>query len=73
MSNAADAATVATSAAHPAAPFSESPENFPVVSVATAPAPTKSKTTATPIATIYLQTNAISNRELLGLEHVATH
>jgi hypothetical protein len=37
------------------------------------PAPTKTKTTATPIATISLQTNAISNRELLGLEHVATH
>jgi hypothetical protein len=29
--------------------------------------------TSTPIATISLQTNAISNRELLGLEHAATH
>ena len=37
------------------------------------PEPTKTKTTATPIATISLQTNAISNRELLGLDHVATH
>jgi hypothetical protein len=37
------------------------------------PEPTKSKTTATPIATITLQTNSISNRELLGLDHVATH
>ena len=73
MSNAADAAPAATSAANSAAPFSESPENFPAVSVAAPPAPTKTKTTATPIATIYLQTNAISNRELLGLDHVATH
>ena len=72
-SNAADAFPAATSAATSAAPLSESPENFPAVSVAAAPAPTKSKTTATPIATIYLQTNAISNRELLGLDHVATH
>jgi hypothetical protein len=37
------------------------------------PEPTKSKATATPIATISLQTNAISNRELLGLDHGATH
>jgi hypothetical protein len=37
------------------------------------PEPTKTKTTATPIATISLQTNAISNRELLGLEHAATY
>jgi hypothetical protein len=37
------------------------------------PQPTKTKTTATPIATISLQTNAISNRELLGLDHAATH
>jgi hypothetical protein len=64
---------VASTAAPSAAPLSESPEKFPAVSVAAAPAPTKSKTTATPIATIYLQTNAISNRELLGLEHAATH
>ena len=64
---------VATAIAGSAMPSGESPENFPAVSVATAPAPTKSKTTATPIATIYLQTNAISNRELLGLDHVATH
>jgi hypothetical protein len=41
--------------------------------VSVAPAPAKTKTTATPIATIYLQTNAISNRELLGLGHAATH
>jgi hypothetical protein len=63
---------VATAIAGSAMPSGESPENFPAVSVATAPAPTKSKITATPIATIYLQTNAISNRELLGLDHVAT-
>jgi hypothetical protein len=37
------------------------------------PEPTKTKSTATPIATISLQTNSISNRELLGLDHVATH
>jgi hypothetical protein len=37
------------------------------------PEPTKTKTTATAIATISLQTNGISNRELLGLDHVATH
>jgi hypothetical protein len=37
------------------------------------PEPMKTKTTATPIATISLQTNAISNRELLGLDHVATY
>ena len=36
------------------------------------PEPAKTKTTATPIATISLQTNSISNRELLGLEHAAT-
>jgi hypothetical protein len=64
---------VATTIAGSAMPLSESSENFPAVSVAAAPAPTKSKTTATPIATIYLQTNAISNRELLGLDHAATH
>jgi hypothetical protein len=29
--------------------------------------------TSTPIATINIQTNAISNRELLGLEHAPTH
>ena len=46
---------------------------FGLPTEADVPAPTKTKTTATPIATISLQTNAISNRELLGLEHVATH
>ncbi len=64
---------VATTIAGSAMPLSESPEQFPAVSVAPAPAAAKNKTTATPIATIYLQTNAISNRELLGLEHAATH
>ena len=72
VSNAA-ASQAATSAATSAAPLSGSPENFPAVSIAAAPAPTKTRTTATPIATIYLQTNAISNRELLGLDHVATY
>jgi hypothetical protein len=46
---------------------------FGLAANADVPAPTKTKTTATPIATISLQTNAISNRELLGLDHVATH
>jgi hypothetical protein len=64
---------VATTIAGSSMPLSESPEKFPAVSVAAAPAPTKRKTTATPIATIYLQTNAISNRELLGLDHAATY
>jgi hypothetical protein len=46
---------------------------FGIPSEAGVPEPTKTKTTATPIATISLQTNAISNRELLGLEHATTH
>jgi hypothetical protein len=45
----------------------------PVSNSGNGDAPTKTKTTATPIATIYLQTNSISNRELLGLDHVPTH
>jgi hypothetical protein len=56
-----------------AMPFGASQENFPAASVVAAPTPTKSRTAATPIATIYLQTNSISNRELLGLDHAATH
>jgi hypothetical protein len=48
---------VATIIAGSAMPFGESPEKFPAV----------------PVASIQLQTNAISNRELLGLEHAPTH